>query len=141
MKDRAFSILPDTDIHTSASYTSYSEALLIFVRSNENEIYKIRDQVVTKLLTRVRLWFSHLREHKFWHDVLHHNCTSILRCQFFNKIRQNLMNYILNTQRSLPSVNQSKLQLWAKYLRQTLVFMSNNALREKFSFYFSAAFC
>ena len=33
------------------------------------------------------------------------------------------------------------LQSWIKYLRQTLVFMSNRALEEKFHFYFSVAFC
>ena len=32
------------------------------------------------------------------------------------------------------------LQPWTKYLRQTLVFMWNIALQEKFNFYFSAAF-
>ena len=33
------------------------------------------------------------------------------------------------------------LQLWTKYLRQTLVFMWNSALREKFNFYFGEGFC
>ena len=33
------------------------------------------------------------------------------------------------------------LQLWTKYLRQTLVFMWNSALQEKFNFYFGEGFC
>ena len=33
-----------------------------------------------------------------------------------------------------------KLQPFKKYLRQTLVFMRNSALREKFNFYFSRSF-
>ena len=33
------------------------------------------------------------------------------------------------------------LQLWTKYLRQTLVFMWNSTLREKFNFYFWGGFC
>ena len=32
-------------------------------------------------------------------------------------------------------------QSWTKYLRQTLFFMTNRALREKFNFYFSRVFC
>ena len=34
----------------------------------------------------------------------------------------------------------SKLQSWKKYMRQTLVFMSNRTIRENFNFYFSAIF-
>ena len=34
-----------------------------------------------------------------------------------------------------------KLQPWTKYLKQTLDFMWNTALRENFNFYFSAVFC
>ena len=35
----------------------------------------------------------------------------------------------------------SKLQSSNKYLRQTLVFMSNRALQEKFNPYFAGVFC
>ena len=38
-------------------------------------------------------------------------------------------------------VKKNKLQLRTKYLRQTLVFMWNSALREKFNFCFSGVFC
>ena len=34
-----------------------------------------------------------------------------------------------------------KLQPFTEYLSQTLVFMRNSALREKFNFFFSAFFC
>ena len=34
-----------------------------------------------------------------------------------------------------------QLQWFTKYLRLTLIFMWNNALREKFDFYFSRVFC
>ena len=39
------------------------------------------------------------------------------------------------------NINESYLQLWAKYLRQTLVFVENSALREKFNFFFSGVSC
>ena len=34
----------------------------------------------------------------------------------------------------------NELQLWTKYLRQSLDFMQNSALREKFNLYFSVVF-
>ena len=52
-------------VYTCASCNSFREARLIFIRSNKNKIYNVHDQVGTKLLTRVRLGFSHLCEHKF----------------------------------------------------------------------------
>ena len=33
------------------------------------------------------------------------------------------------------------LQSWTKYLKRTLVFMCDSALRETFNFYYSAVFC
>ena len=35
----------------------------------------------------------------------------------------------------------ANLQLWKRYMRQTLVFMSNIAIRKNFNFCFSAVFC
>ena len=38
-------------------------------------------------------------------------------------------------------ITKAKLQSWANYMRQTLVFMRNRAIQKNFSFYFSTAFC
>ena len=50
--------------------------------------------------------------------------------------------YSLNLQELLVTLkNQTLLQSWTKYLRQTLVFIWNSALQEKFDVYFSGVFC
>ena len=41
----------------------------------------------------------------------------------------------------IVSLEVSNLQSFKKYLRVTLVFMRNSALREKLSFFFSRDFC
>ena len=99
------------------SYTSAK-----FYWPSENKIFNIHDQVGMKLLTRLRLGLSHLREHKFWHnfeDTLNPLCSCnieaektlhfFLWCQFFNGIREILMNDLMNIDRSLPSLSQDNL--------------------------------
>ena len=101
---------------------SFRKALLNFIRPSENKIFNIHDQVGIKLLTRLRLVFSHLPEHKFRHnfgDTLNPLCSCsieaettlhfFLWCQFFNNIREILMNDLMNIDRSLPSLSQDKL--------------------------------
>ena len=49
----------------------------MFIRPSENKIFNIHDKVGIKLLTRVRLGFTHLREHKFrrnFADILNPLC-------------------------------------------------------------------
>ena len=58
----------DPDKRSCLSYKSFRKALLNFVRLSENKIFNIHDQVGIKLLTRLRLGISHLREHKFQHN-------------------------------------------------------------------------
>ena len=36
---------------------------------------------------------------------------------------------------------KAEVQSWKKYMRQTLVFMGDSAIRENFNFFFSAVFC
>ena len=104
------------------SYDSFHKALLNFIRPIEIKLFNIHDQVGIKLLTRLRLGFSHLREHKRRHnfeDTLNQLCSSsievktvlnfFLQCQFFNDIREILMNDSINIDRSLPSSSQDKL--------------------------------
>ena len=93
-----------------------------FVRPSENKIFNVQDQVSIKLLARLRLGLSHLREHKFRHnfeDNLNPLCSCsieaettlqfFLRCQFFNDIQEILMNDLMNIDRSLPSLTQDKV--------------------------------
>ena len=96
---------PDPDKRSCLSYESFRKALLNFIRPSENKIFNIHGQISIELLTRLRLGFSHLREHKFRHnfeDTLSALCSCsneaetmlhlFLRCQFFNDIREILIN-------------------------------------------------
>ena len=108
----------DPDKRSYLFYDSiFRTALLNFIRPSENKIFNIHDQVGIKLLTRLRLGFSHLREHKLRHnfeDTLNPLCSCSIetettlhffpRCQFFNDIREILMNDFMNIDRSLPSL-------------------------------------
>ena len=59
----------DPKFRNSTSHLSFSNSLLNFIRLSENKIFIIQDQVSSKLLTRLRIAFSHLREHKFRYNL------------------------------------------------------------------------
>ena len=112
----------DPDKRSCQSYESFRKALQNFIRPSENKIFNIHDHVGTKLLTRLRLGLSHLREHKFRHnfeDTFNQLCSwstevetklhFFLRWQFFNDIREILMNDLMKIDRSFPSLSQDKL--------------------------------
>ena len=112
----------DPDKWSCQSYERFRKVLLSSIRPSENKIFNIHDQVGLKLLTRLRLGLSHLCEYKFWHnfeDTLNLACSCsievktklhfFLWCQFFNDIREILVNDLMNIDRFLPSLSQDKL--------------------------------
>ena len=81
-----------------------------------NFIYNINDTIGIKFVTRLRLDFSHLREHKFnynFEDMLNPLCSCsvevesashyLLRCHFFDALRTTLMNDLRNIDSDIPS--------------------------------------
>ena len=50
----------DPDICSSASYNLFRNTLLKFIRPLQRKMFSINDLVGVKLLTRLRLGFSHL---------------------------------------------------------------------------------
>ena len=58
----------DSDIKNSDSYEMFHKNLLAFIRPVGNNMYGIYDPFVVKLINRLRLGFSHLRQHKFRHN-------------------------------------------------------------------------
>ena len=58
----------DPKIRNSTSNLIFRNALINFIGPSENKIFNIHDKVGIKLLTRLRLGFSHLHEHKFRHN-------------------------------------------------------------------------
>ena len=57
----------DPDIRSSTSYNLSRNMLLKFIRPAQRKNFNINDSVGVQLLTRLRLGFSHLHEHKFRH--------------------------------------------------------------------------
>ena len=83
-----------------------------FFNLKQKSLFDINDPAGVQLLSRLRLKFIHLNEHKFRHnfkDVLSPMCGSetettdhsFLRCSFFAISRQKLLNYLLKINPSL----------------------------------------
>ena len=58
----------DSEIRNTKTNAFFRKMLLNFIRPIGNSTHKIYDQLGIKLLTRLRLGFSHLSEHKFRHN-------------------------------------------------------------------------
>ena len=87
----------------SGSYNIFRKSLLNFIRPSASNVYNINDTIGIKLITRLRLGFSHLRERKFKHNFQHTlnplcSCSAevestshyVLRCYFFDAFRAKL---------------------------------------------------
>ena len=111
----------DPDIRSSISYNLCRNTLLKFIRPAQRKTFNINDSVGVKLLTRLRLGFSHLREHKFrygFRDILNPLCPCsietettahyFLRCHFYNANRSALMNELNEVDTSFSTLNENK---------------------------------
>ena len=90
-----------------------------FFSLNQRSLFSIHDPVGVKLLTRLQLQFSHLKEHKFCHnfkDYVSPMCdwgaetetTShfFLRCQFIANERQKLRDDVYQLHASIKHLNE-----------------------------------
>ena len=111
----------DPDTHNSASFNLFCNTLLKFITSAQRKTYNINDSVGVKLLTRLRLGFSHFHEDKFRHgfrDILNPliHCSIeaettahyFLRCHFYDGNRSALINELNETDSSFSTLNESK---------------------------------
>ena len=94
-----------TEIRNSISYQQFTKLLLSFIKPTCSSLFSIHHPVGVKLLVRLRLGFSHLREHKFRHnfpDTLNPLCSCslepettshyLLCCHNFSSARLAVMN-------------------------------------------------
>ena len=94
-------------IRNSLTLSSFKNNILKIIRPSLNPVYYINNPIGLKFLTRLRLNFSHLREHKFKHnfqDTLNPLCGCsleiestehfFLRCLNYANERQTLLNEI-----------------------------------------------
>ena len=104
----------DPAIRNLPTISAFKNALSKFIRPSPSLVYGIHHFKGLKLITRLRLGLSHLREHKFRHnfrDTVNPLCpcniepetTShfLLRCQFFSKHRKVLFDSLRNINHNL----------------------------------------
>ena len=97
----------DMAVRSSASVSAFKSSLLKVIRPLPNRLIYVNNPIGLKLLTRLRLGLSHLREHKFKHnflDSLNPLCTCgleaettthfFLRCHHFSVLRLTLLDKI-----------------------------------------------
>ena len=112
----------DNTIRDAESIKQFKSMLKNFLSLNQRSLFSIHDPVGVKLLTRLRLQFSHLNEHKFRHnfkDSVSPMCdcgaeietTShfFLRCQFFANERQKLLDHAYRIDASIKNLNEESL--------------------------------
>ena len=96
------------EIRKSVSYKVFKNSLLKFIRPSPKSLFKVSDNLGIKLLPRLRLGLSHLREHEFnrnFQGTINPLCSCslesesttyfFLRCQNFKDLRKCLMNELI----------------------------------------------
>ena len=104
------------------SINTFKTSIVNFVRLRENSVFEVHDIRGVKLLTRLRLDFSHLNEHKFRHnfnDINNLMCSCgketettlhyLLRCDIYSIYRLELLNGICALNESLKNSSEEKL--------------------------------
>ena len=99
----------DPNICSSSNYHLFCPALLKLIRPVKRKIFNINDPFGIKLLTRLKLGFSHFPEHKFrrgFKDTLNTPCFCsieaettthyFLHCNFYNSNRATFINDLEN---------------------------------------------
>ena len=133
------------EIRNSESYGIFKKSLLKFIRTSPNSVFSVTDIYGIKLVTKLRVGLSHLREHKSRHnfqDTINPLCSSsleiespshfFLRWQNFITPRTNLMNELRKLDSkilNLDEISLTKLLLYwdSKY--------ENNVNKRIISFY------
>ena len=110
------------EIWRSGSHNIFWWSLLNFTWPSASKVYNINDMISIKLITRLRLCFSHLSDHKFKHnfqDTLNMFCSCsieiestshyFLHCHFFGALWATLMKNLRNTDSDHPTLRAENL--------------------------------
>ena len=110
----------DITIRNSESIAVFKSRLLSFIRPTTNNVYNIFDPIGLKLLTRLRLGFSHLNEHIFRHNFqycMNPLCSCsldiedtshyLLHCHHFSQHRIDLMNSVNSIYENFDSLSDN----------------------------------
>ena len=112
----------DWKIKNSESIETFKKRILSFIRPSPNSTFNCHNPKGIKLLSRLRLGLSHLREHKFKHSFqdslnpfcscrkgeVETSCHYLLPCSNYSKERLTLLNTIKNIDMSILQENDSK---------------------------------
>ena len=112
----------DSYINNSDFYEMFRKKLLAIIRPLGNSMYGISDSFGVKLINRLRLGFSHLREHNFRYnfaDTVNPLClctletenpeSFFLRCKNNLSARTTLLNELNNISNAINSLNSTDL--------------------------------
>ena len=103
------------------SYTAFKNALLTFIRPKHVDTFGIHNPIGMQLLTRLRLGFSHLNEHKFRHNFREF-LNPLCKCKFEPETRSHflLRCHLLQVERTLDQV------FWIKscYMEMKIITMT-----------------
>ena len=126
----------DVSTRNSESIAIFKSRLLSFIRPSQRTIYNIFGPRGLKLLTRSRLGFSQVNEHKFRHnfqDCLNSLClcsleienTShyLLHCQYYSEHRINLIN-------SVKSISDDFVSLFLIMFKEIYCYMATHDLTQ-----------
>ena len=104
------------------SINTFESSILNFVRPRENSVFAVHDINDLKLLTSLRLSFSHLNENKFRHnfnDTINPMCQCgkepettlhyLLRCDFYSIYLLELLNDICALNHSFKNISEENL--------------------------------
>ena len=116
-------------------------SILNFVRPREFSVFSVQDINGLKLLTRLRLNFNHLNEHKFRHnfnDKINPMCSCgkesettlhyLLQCDSYSIYRIELLNNICALNHSLNNISEENLLKVLLYGAEEFSFKINNKI-------------
>ena len=128
-----------SEIHNSISCQEFRKSLLSFIKSNCYSLFSIHHSFGVSVLVRLRLGFSHLRQHKFrhnFHDTLNTLCSCnlepqtilhyLLCCQKFSPIRLALINDLNVIDPTISRLNKTALAnilLYRDSIKSTSVYI------------------
>ena len=118
----------DSNIRNSETLNIFKSKILKFIRPTANSIFGCHNPIGVKLLTRLRLGLSHLREHKFKHsfqDTLNPLCSCgkevettfhfLLSCPNYSDERLTLLSKIRNINPNILENTNSQITQFFLY--------------------------
>ena len=131
----------DKNIRKSKSLNIFKKSILKFIRPSQNRVYNCHNPKGYKLLTRLRVGLSHLREHKFKHsfqDTLNPICNCgeniettscyLLHCPDYLEERKTLLNTISCIVPNIFDFNNDQLTENLLYGREDLDNINNTSI-------------